>query len=179
MTDIPFTIQLSHRLYFVKGTKINTKVLINQMLKLLLKLQGDAVSHSQCPHNTLFLLPFKVNIVKAELKSNNECPPSPCVDNAKCLHLIQLVPKLCIKCIETYCLHLAGQLNHRYSVSQKQTTVKYQNLALASNFPSAKALVALPRWCPPHWPSRTTPYTVCPKAPQAAGAGCTSGFNWR
>lgn len=145
MTDAPFTIQLPHRLYFVTGTKINIKVLINQMLALLHKLQDDAVSHSQCPHNTLFLLPFKANIVKAELKSNNECPPSPCIDNIKCLGLTQLVPKLCIKCVEAYCLHLAGEPNYRNNVSRMQTTAKEQNLALERNLPSAKAPVVLPR----------------------------------
>lgn len=51
VTDAPFTIQLPHSLYLVKGTKINIKVLIKRKLKLLLKLQDDAVSHSQCPHN--------------------------------------------------------------------------------------------------------------------------------
>lgn len=139
VTDAPFTIQLPHRLYFVKGTKINTKVLINQMLKLLLKSQDDAVSHSQCPHNTLFLLPFKVNIVKAELKSNNECPPSPCTENVKYLGLTQLVPKLCIKCVEAYCLQLAGELNYRNCVSQKADYKEVTKFGLSKEFAFSKS----------------------------------------
>lgn len=110
------------------------------MLKLLLKLQGDAVSHSQCPHNTLFLLPFKVNIVKGELKSNNKCPPSPCIDNVEYLHLTQLVPKLCIKCIEACQLSSLGWTTELEK--QHESEADYREVAkfgLSKQFPFSKS----------------------------------------